>query len=100
MVHFKENIMPKLENWAVVSGKSKPYQAPEQARPALTGLVYGRKYIADGSGVTTSNLLSLDIDNNVGVTENTTYDLGAPSVEWLTWLTAQGHDIKEFSFKA
>jgi hypothetical protein len=85
-----------------VSVYDNPYQAPELAKVKLNGLIYNdeKKRFADGTSVTTSSLMEIDIKNNIAQTRNTTYKLGEPSEEFLKWLNDNGYKLEDYPLVA
>ena len=81
----------KLENWAVVQGKSNPYMAPEAIPRCLRGEVYGHPNFADGEMVTSSSLTFLQ--NGIGKTQNTRYNLGTPECDYVAWCITNGYNV-------
>ena len=81
----------RLENWAVVQGKSNPYMAPEAIPRCLRGEVYGHPDFTDGEKVTSSSLTLLE--GGIGKTENTTYSLGFPECEYAAWCMKHGYNV-------
>jgi hypothetical protein len=79
----------KLEDWAVVpSLKNGKY---EQLRPGnlLVGRAFGHRKIQSGTFIFTSLIQSIDLQNNVVETKNTSYHLGEPSYEYKMWSKGQ-----------
>ena len=81
----------KLENWAVVQGKSNPYMAPEAIPRCLRGEVYGHPNFADGEMVTSSSLTLLE--GGIAKTQNTEYELGFPEGEYAAWCIKNGYNV-------
>jgi hypothetical protein len=81
----------KLENWAVVQGKSNPYMAPEAIPRLLRGEVYGHPDFTDGEKITSSSLTLLE--GGIGKTQNTTYSLGFPEGEYAAWCIRNGYNV-------
>lgn len=92
--------MFRLENWSMV-GNYDPYKAPETIKACLTGKVYGHSKFKDGSKVTTSYLIKLDIKNGTAITySGTEYVLGKADKDWELWLEENNYqetlkDIRE-----
>lgn len=88
--------MPKLEEWSLSQDNSNPYQAPELRAVRLHGKVYGHERFEDGDPVTTSRVHNLDMKNRIAKTNNTTYELGEPSVEYVEWLESNGKNLEDY----
>ena len=80
--------MPRLENWSVVSTFVNEFQAPELLEKQLHGAIYDDELnrFKDGTNITTSTLVELDLNNKIAQTLNTKYVLGNPSEDYLRWL--------------
>ncbi len=75
----------KLEDWAVVPGfRNGRY---EELRPGnlLVGRAFGHHRIKSGSFIFTSPIVSVDLENNIAETKNTSYQLGEASHEYKMW---------------
>tara|TARA_R100001244_G_scaffold117145_1_gene87157 strand:+ start:939 stop:1235 length:297 start_codon:yes stop_codon:yes gene_type:complete len=81
----------KIENWAVVSGETNPYQAPESISRHIRGEVYGHPNFPDGDTVTTSTLVLLE--GGIAKTQNTQYSLGHPEEKYTAWCIVNGYNI-------
>jgi len=79
--------MPKLESWSVVGGLD-PYQPPECQVKYLEGKIFDDELgrFPDGSEVTTSRIVKLDLSNMTAQTRNTEYILGKMSDGYTEWL--------------
>jgi hypothetical protein len=88
--------MPRLEEWSIVSIPSNPFQAPELWSKRLSGKVYDDDRFEEGSIVTTSRLVELNLKSGYALTKNTRYELGSPSDEYIEWLTSQGKTIEDY----
>ena len=93
-----QKTMPKLENWKIVKHAPSLYTAPELMTPTLVGNVYNHEKHSDGKMVQTSNLVALNIQQRIGVTKNTVYDLGKVDEKWLRWITENGYNLNDYSF--
>lgn len=76
--------MIRLENWAMVG--DDPFVPPELQIKRLHGFVYGHPNHEDGSEITTTRIISLELDSKLVNTRNTTYMLGKPEPEYLKFL--------------
>ena len=89
---------PRLENWSVKQVTNSPYEAPELGFSAICGEVYNhpvpRHY--DGKKIQTSRVKSINLDTNIAQTNNTTYELGTPSQEWLDWMKENGYELRQY----
>ena len=81
----------RLENLAVVQGKSNPYMAPEAIPRCLRGEVYGHPDFTDGEMVTSSSLTLLE--GGIAKTQNTEYELGFPEGEYAAWCIKNGYNV-------
>lgn len=86
----------RLEHWSIITRYANSYQAPETGRPSLNGKAYGHPRFPDGTGVDTSTIVSVDLDNMVAHTLNTVYELGEPSPDWLKWMEEKGYTLRDF----
>jgi len=79
--------MPKLENWSMGTSYNG-FQAPELQEKQLRGNIYDDEFnrFKDGTIITTSSLVELDLKNKIAKTLNTKYVLGNPSEDYLKWL--------------
>lgn len=77
----------RIENWSV---HGAPYAAPEtpQARPYLSGEVYGYPGRPDGHKVTTGHIY--DAEGRMAYGRRTAYQLGEPSPDYLAWCQKNG----------
>lgn len=80
--------MPRLENWYILSNKSF-FTAPE-IKNKLSGVVYGHRFLPDGTNVSTTEIINLDLVNMVAETQNTIYMLGEISPEYKKWCKDNG----------
>lgn len=77
--------MITLENWAVIKDGDW-FKAPELITNRLCGEVYGHKDFLDGSFITTSSLVSMDIKNKTAITHSeTVYNLGTPKSDYAEY---------------
>jgi hypothetical protein len=82
--------MVKIENWTMVSNLD-PYKPPEMQVARLQGFAYGHPRFEDGTFITTSRLIDLDIPNGSAKTSSgSDYVLGQPSADWIDWLKENG----------
>ena len=82
--------MIKIENWQMVANFD-PYKAFEMQTAHLQGNVYGHEEFDDGTFVTTSKIIDLDIQNGRASTgSGSEYLLGQPNLEWMSWLKENG----------
>jgi hypothetical protein len=80
----------ELEDWAVVpSLKNGKY---EELRPGnlLVGRAFGHQRIRSGTFIFTSLIVSVDQQNNIAETRNTSYRLGEASHEYKLWSKERG----------
>lgn len=90
--------MPKIENWGVVAANPKN---PKDGLTILIGTVTGhpnQDKCPDGQPIITSALQMLDTQGHIGITRNTTYELGEPSQEWLDFLDEKATTIEDYGF--
>jgi len=87
--------MPRLENWSVISDFD-PFKAPELQAKRLEGEIYDDEKcrFPDGSEVTTSRLVKLDLNSMIAQTRNTGYVLGKMSDSYVEWLDFNKVDIE------
>lgn len=64
-----------LQDWAIISQPSSPYQAPELWPTRLKGRVFGNPKFNDGEDIVTSLIVS-KIDDETYETNNTVYKVG------------------------
>ena len=82
--------MIKIENWRMISNPD-PYKPPEMQTICLQGFVYEHPRFADGTFITTSCLMDLDIPNGKTSTHSgNKYILGQPNIDWIKWLKDNG----------
>lgn len=75
--------MPKLDNWSVCYAPISPFHAPEMYKQRLCGIVSGSERFSDGKHVTTSVLISFNLDNETVVTKSgSEYELGIIDPEY------------------
>ena len=87
--------MPRLENWSLVS-LFNPYKAPEARVGLLKGVVYDHEKFDDGTLITTSMLVDLNIDGASAKTfSGSNYTLGRPDPEWMKFLEEVGSEYIE-----
>lgn len=84
----------KLENWALTSTLSNPYQAPETACPRLFGEVYGHPVLTDGDQIRTSRVKAFD--GKRARTHNTIYELGKPCKHFEDYMKKNGYTILQY----
>lgn len=85
-------VLPRLENWSVVStDMADPFCPPECRRLRISGEVYGYPNKTDGHPITTSNILS--VDGNKVTCLSRTYVLGKPAAAYVEWCAQNGHHI-------
>lgn len=91
--------MPRIENWSIGSAHFNPYQAPELQKKYLYGEIYDdeKSRFEDGTYISTSRIIHLDLENNVAETRNTTYILGKPSEDYLKWLKDNNITLEQFT---
>jgi len=79
----------KLEDWAVVP--SVNHGQYQELRPGhlLVGRAFGHHRIKSGSFIFTSPIVSVDLENNIVETRNTSYQLGEASHEYKRWSKEQ-----------
>ena len=82
--------MTRLENWSIAPAEESFYQAPEMRQYVLQGVVYGHPKRSDGKKIRTS-LIQAVIGPNTVRTLYTTYVLGVPDPEYLSWLKSNGY---------
>lgn len=87
--------MARLENWSLTLDPTEvdPYTPPELLNPVirLQGEVHDHPSFDDGSRVTTSRVIELDLENlREARTKQTTYKLGSPDPEWVKYLGRVG----------
>lgn len=90
--------MPKINDWGVLS--TDP-QNPREGLCILTGVVFGhtdQEKCPDGEVIFTSPVQMLDPKGHVGITNNTKYDLGEPSADWLQFLDERNASIEDYEF--
>jgi hypothetical protein len=61
--------MPRLENWIINYDET------------ILANIYNDERFDDGTLITTSKIQSIDRENNVATTENTTYELGQEYID-------------------
>lgn len=67
----------RLEKWGLRLDEAvDPYKAPETVPVRLVGYVYGHPRVPDGTLVSSSTVIELDVKNSLAETKNTTYTLG------------------------
>ena len=69
----------KLHNWAIVSLNLDPYMAPECQPKGLHGEVHGSTFFEDGTSITTSRLVKVEIDGPltfIHTVSGSLYELG------------------------
>jgi hypothetical protein len=72
-----------LENWAIVSIPSDPYQPPELWPRYLQGNVFGHHRFEDGTPITTSKIMSVSVeDKTITTYSGSVYTLGAVDPEY------------------
>ena len=87
----------RIENWSMHK-KFKPYQAPELATWRLCGTVTGHYSLPDGSKVTTSEVVEMNVGEHRAVTKNGThYVLGRPSSDWRKWCAKEGYKLADYN---
>lgn len=86
---FSEDLVIRLENWAIINPSNDPYTAPELRLVRLEGVVYGHPKHKDGSCVKTSYVVHAD--GREVYTKNSKYVLGKVSKSYQNW------HIKQFS---
>lgn len=83
--------MPKLENWSV----SKQID-DAGATLRLDGNIFGDLRFVSGTAVTTSRVISIDLDAGLAETKNTVYQLGAISLRYQQWLEDNDIDLEDY----
>lgn len=90
--------MTYLVDWCLVTDID-PWQAPEEllvGKFRLKGKVFDHPNFKDGSDVTTSSLVYLDLENlHEAATKNTLYGLRRPSEDWVKYLEEIGSPYHE-----
>ena len=76
---------PIIHDWSIVGCW---YEAPEVRKMQISGKVYGDDRFIEGEPITTS-VVQASIGNTVE-TQNTVYDLGRVSEEYLEWCLTNG----------
>lgn len=74
--------MPTIENWSTYQDNTNEYLAPELRPVILQGNIYHDSRFNDGSFISTSRLIKIDIKNNFAKTNHTEYVLGEPDAEF------------------
>lgn len=82
-----------MVRWAVI-GDTCPYSAPEIRSRHLQGIVYNHPDHRDGTLVTTSRIISFNVETREVLTENgRTYVLGEPRKEYMDWCEKNGVEL-------
>tara|TARA_Y100001951_G_C11244047_1_gene242286 strand:- start:87 stop:356 length:270 start_codon:yes stop_codon:yes gene_type:complete len=76
---------PIIHDWSIIGSC---YQAPEIREMKITGKVYDDPRFIDGEPITTS-VVQASMNNTVE-TQNSVYDLGRISEEYLEWCFNNG----------
>lgn len=85
-------VSARLDFWQIVLCR-KPRKA---GGFALRGIVRNHPFVRDGTEVTTSRLLSLDLENLEAECASRVYEIGLPDQGWLERLNAGGYSLAEF----
>ncbi len=75
--------LPKINNWAVIMKVASPYRPPEMGVPALSGDVENHPRLGNRKNQITSQIKWLDPINWTCTTENTIYELGEVSEQFV-----------------
>lgn len=78
----------RIENWSIfnLADISNPLSL-SGGYTSLLGDVYGHGSFDDGIFIVSSNIVKIDIPNNLVETMNTNYDLGKIDLQFLTFLS-------------
>ena len=83
---FEEYKFVNINNWSVISPCSE-YTAPELIYTTLYGKVYNHNKFNDGTTISTSKIVILDLDRKfVKTYSGTWYRLLSPNKKWIQWL--------------
>lgn len=74
--------MTTIENWSVVRDNSDLNVPPERRPGLLHGEVYAHPYKKDGTHVTTSAIVALNLIDRTCVTRSSRYRLGKPHADY------------------
>ncbi len=77
--------MPHLNDWSI-GVRDNAFTAPELMQKVAAGVVSGHSNLADGKRVTTSYIVSIDLENKTLQTRNTHYTLGRINSKYLAYL--------------
>lgn len=83
------SVTARLDSWHIVPGKKGKGRA-------LRGIVYRHPFQRDGATVTTSDLVTLDVDGLRAKCLSREYELGIPDQAWVKALEAEGHKLWDF----
>jgi hypothetical protein len=79
--------MPILINWKFVGRVKDAYTPPELSVLCLEGEVYSHPKKQDGTIVTTSKIMDIDLKERKVTTRNNDYTItGPPDAGWVEWL--------------
>lgn len=73
----------KLNNWAIVTDCSNPFQAPELRRQALMGIVEGHPKRDDGKTIVTS-FIKGTFEDRVVTASGSLIELGEPKADYAS----------------
>ena len=87
---------PRLDNWEVVIWQEDPFKAPEQCPIVLSGTVIGHPKLPDGSKISTSSVLFIDLDKNEAGTKSRKYSLGDPNPGFLDYIVSINRTLRDY----
>lgn len=89
--------MPKpvvtIETWGVMQGISSHSFGLLHSGNRLVGNVFGHAHIPNASVICTSTIVSVDLDQGLVETLNTTYRLGKMNDEYRHWVAQRSKPI-------
>lgn len=88
--------MGKIENWSIQIVRQDEYKAPEQGRSAVVGSIYNDMRAVDGTPITTSRLVNLDVENSTLETNNSIYDLGVMDSGFENYMMDNGYTLDQY----
>jgi len=89
---YKENSMPRLENWEpriVIDDPVNEYRPPETKLYVIIGGVYDHPAHSDGTVITTTYVRQMNALEGWALTRNTRYILGKPTEVYQRFIDEQ-----------
>jgi len=85
--------MIRIENWCVCGTEEDPYTAPEMQIKRLRGEVYGHSRFEDGTVITSSQLVMIDLkEMRAETASGSYYQLGKMEDPYKRWLETHKPD--------